>query len=223
MIVACSSCPAQYSVPDAKIRGKKVRITCKHCGAGVVVDATDQPLRNELRLEALEGLARSGMVEEPEDATRMMPRQGDLSVHEEPTMIGHVPAAALEAERRFSQPTAPPPAMSEAPVEPARRALSHDVPEHPLDVTDIASPQAKRASEGSSALPPASPLPTPPVKNVPAPQRVLPPQPSAELETMVSRTEPGPKSVPRSSRALYWVLGGLFVVVLLLAFMQTTH
>ncbi|HVW24251.1 MAG TPA: zinc-ribbon domain-containing protein, partial [Polyangiaceae bacterium] len=40
MNVACSSCPAKYAVPDEKVRGRKVRITCKRCGAPIIVDGT---------------------------------------------------------------------------------------------------------------------------------------------------------------------------------------
>ena len=40
MNVTCTGCPAKYAVPDDKVRGKKVRITCKHCGTNIVVDGT---------------------------------------------------------------------------------------------------------------------------------------------------------------------------------------
>jgi predicted Zn finger-like uncharacterized protein len=40
MNVSCTSCSAKYAVPEEKIRGKKVKITCKHCGAGIIVDGT---------------------------------------------------------------------------------------------------------------------------------------------------------------------------------------
>jgi predicted Zn finger-like uncharacterized protein len=40
MNVTCTGCPAKYSVPDEKVRGKKVRITCKHCGTNIVVDGS---------------------------------------------------------------------------------------------------------------------------------------------------------------------------------------
>lgn len=40
MNVTCTACPAKYAVPDEKVRGKKVRITCKHCGTHIVVDGT---------------------------------------------------------------------------------------------------------------------------------------------------------------------------------------
>jgi predicted Zn finger-like uncharacterized protein len=38
LIIVCNSCSAQYSVSDAKVRGKLVRITCKHCSSAIVVD-----------------------------------------------------------------------------------------------------------------------------------------------------------------------------------------
>ncbi len=40
MEVSCSNCPARYAVPDAKVRGRKVRIQCKRCKAAIVVDGT---------------------------------------------------------------------------------------------------------------------------------------------------------------------------------------
>jgi hypothetical protein len=40
MNVTCTGCPAKYAVPDEKVRGKKVRITCKHCGTNIVVDGS---------------------------------------------------------------------------------------------------------------------------------------------------------------------------------------
>jgi predicted Zn finger-like uncharacterized protein len=40
MNVSCGSCPAKYAIPDDKVRGRKVRITCKRCGASIVVDGT---------------------------------------------------------------------------------------------------------------------------------------------------------------------------------------
>jgi predicted Zn finger-like uncharacterized protein len=38
LIIVCNSCSTQYSVNDAKVRGKLVRITCKHCASAIVVD-----------------------------------------------------------------------------------------------------------------------------------------------------------------------------------------
>ncbi len=132
-----------------------MRVTCKHCGAGILVDATDEPRHERLRVAAVDALTAAA-IEGQEKAARPSRHFADLSVHDEPTVIGQVPLAALEAERRFSQSTVPPPTGGEA-AAPARkptpvdvgerpRALPHDVPEAPLDTTDIASPQAKRQS-----------------------------------------------------------------------------
>ncbi len=38
MNVTCTGCPAKYAIPDEKVRGRKVRITCKHCGTNIIVD-----------------------------------------------------------------------------------------------------------------------------------------------------------------------------------------
>ena len=38
MNVSCTSCSAKYAIPDEKVRGKKVKITCKHCSTGIIVD-----------------------------------------------------------------------------------------------------------------------------------------------------------------------------------------
>jgi len=40
MNVACSACPAKYVIPDDKVKGRKVRIPCKHCGAAIIIDGT---------------------------------------------------------------------------------------------------------------------------------------------------------------------------------------
>ncbi len=43
MNIGCTVCPARYAVPDAKIVGRKVRVTCKRCGSLLVVDGTSSP------------------------------------------------------------------------------------------------------------------------------------------------------------------------------------
>src|SRR5664280_1625085 len=40
MNVACGACPAKYVIPDEKVRGRKVRIPCKRCGAAIIIDGT---------------------------------------------------------------------------------------------------------------------------------------------------------------------------------------
>ncbi|HEX6277747.1 MAG TPA: zinc-ribbon domain-containing protein [Polyangiaceae bacterium] len=45
MNISCISCPARYGVPDEKLAGKRVRITCKRCGAVLLVDGSVNPPR----------------------------------------------------------------------------------------------------------------------------------------------------------------------------------
>ena len=43
MNITCIACPARYGVPDNKIAGRKVRITCKRCGTALIIDGTTEP------------------------------------------------------------------------------------------------------------------------------------------------------------------------------------
>lgn len=45
MNIACTVCSARYVVPDEKIAGRRVRITCKRCKALLTVDGTVSPPR----------------------------------------------------------------------------------------------------------------------------------------------------------------------------------
>src|SRR5882724_2930521 len=65
MNVTCTGCPAKYAVPDEKVRGKKVRITCKHCGTNIVVDGSALGVAPKLSVEAKP-------VPAPEEATYMV-------------------------------------------------------------------------------------------------------------------------------------------------------
>lgn len=105
MTVVCPSCLAVCNVPDAAAYGKKVRVTCQQCGNTVIADGTPpQPtLTPALDFSQLE------LAPADDDATRIMQRPLDFSVHDEPTVVGQIPLEALEAERRFSQQTVPPP------------------------------------------------------------------------------------------------------------------
>jgi predicted Zn finger-like uncharacterized protein len=74
MNIACSNCPAKYAVPDDKVRGRKVRITCKRCGAGIVVDGT-KLVQATAEPSAASARARHstkvGGLEAPGDSSRM--------------------------------------------------------------------------------------------------------------------------------------------------------
>ncbi len=42
MKVSCQACGAKYTIADDKVRGRKVKIRCKSCGAPIVVDAASE-------------------------------------------------------------------------------------------------------------------------------------------------------------------------------------
>ncbi|MDF3066147.1 MAG: hypothetical protein K0R38_1748 [Polyangiaceae bacterium] len=203
------------------MRGRKVRVTCKHCGYGIIVDGfsldapppakpapAPAPAPAMAPMETVPAIFDALSVAE-DDATRVMRKPQDFSVHDEPTVVGRIPQEALDAERRFAQSTVPPPkdgaedaaapASAEppateapAPTEPARSsppaAVPHDLPEQPLDSTKAASPHAIATTRTS-----------------------LPPVPSADVKTLISRTEP-------PAPALWpWVLGAILIVVVLAA------
>jgi hypothetical protein len=198
VIVVCSACPAQYSVPEAKVRGKKVRITCKHCRAGIIVDGTRLPEQAGLRMPEQErsalmpslGVASQSSSGEGNAATsRRAASAASFSAHDDPTLIGRIPHDALEHEGLYAQRALPPAAEAEEPAPAARAADSSlsrsmpkaprallEVPERPEDTTLIASPQAMgRRSQASS--PSLSVLPVPP----PAPRGA-----PAEVKTLIS-------------------------------------
>lgn len=218
LIIVCQSCQAQYSVPDAKVQGRKVRVTCKHCGYGIIVDGMAAPPPPAPKLAPFETVPAifDALSVADDDATRVMKRPLDFSVHDEPTVVGRIPIEALEAERRFAQRTepppppeaeepaatvsAPPPASLPTPLTPPPsgrelRALPYDMPEPALDSTKAASPQAMAMNH--AALPQVN---------------------GAELKTLLSEQEyyfPRPKVWP-------WVVGAVFVIVVLVG-LAVTH
>lgn len=141
------------------------------------MDATEPRASGELAASLLEQLPLSAAAEpdvSDTDATRVLPKHSEQSVHEEKTVVGDVPREVLEAEKKFSQRTLPPPA---------------EAPEQPLDKTGAATPVAIRASRPS-----------------------LPPQPGAEVKTLLSRTE----AAPATSSWRWWALGLALLLLLLL-------
>jgi predicted Zn finger-like uncharacterized protein len=114
MNVSCTSCSAKYAIPDEKVRGKKVKITCKHCSTGIIVDGT--------KLDAAGG-ASIPVAEAPIAAasapaatvTAPMP-----AVTAKPTSMAAAPAPVVAAA------PAPAPAAAPAPV-PAAAELSFDI------------------------------------------------------------------------------------------------
>ncbi len=200
------------------MQGRKVKVTCKHCGYGIIVDgfAIEPSPPKPAPVESVPAIFDALRVAPEDDATRVMRRPQDFSVHDEPTVIGRIPQEALDAERRFAQRTVPPPKDGEAappaapapppaasepppteellpvssvPAPPSPVALPHDVPEQPLDQTKAASPSALAAVSSSR-----SPVPE-----------------GSDAKTLFSRVDPPEQPV------WPWILGAILIVVVLAA------
>jgi predicted Zn finger-like uncharacterized protein len=102
MNVSCTSCSAKYAIPDEKVRGKKVKITCKHCSTGIIVDGT--------KLDAA-GDAPAAAPTAPVAAT--------------PTVTAPMPAVAAKTAPIAATPAPAPAAAPTAPATPTE--LSFDI------------------------------------------------------------------------------------------------
>jgi predicted Zn finger-like uncharacterized protein len=71
LIIVCNSCSAQYSVSDAKVRGKLVRITCKHCTSAIVVDGRQM---SEVEVASQKPLASYALPRRDESVVAAMPQ-----------------------------------------------------------------------------------------------------------------------------------------------------
>jgi predicted Zn finger-like uncharacterized protein len=112
MNVSCTSCSARYAVPDEKVRGKKVKITCKHCGTGIIVDGT--------KLDAGGGGASTSLVPSPAAAasTSLVPSPAAAA------STSLVPSPAAAAPVAVAAPTAAAGAPEPEAVVPAAPAVA---------------------------------------------------------------------------------------------------
>jgi len=118
LIIVCNSCSAQYSVSDAKVRGKLVRITCKHCSTAIVVDGrqmseTEVPVQKPL-------------------SSYVLPRRDESVVAAMPQSIA--PARSSVSSSRHAAVSAPAHAPVSAPVHapvsaPMHSAMTDDLRE----------------------------------------------------------------------------------------------
>jgi len=91
LIIVCNSCSAQYSVSDAKVRGKLVRITCKHCSTAIVVDGR-QMLEGEVPSQ--KSLSSYALPRRDESVVAAMPQSLRAPVHPPASSPGHAPVSA---------------------------------------------------------------------------------------------------------------------------------
>ncbi len=167
MNIACSSCPAKYAVPDEKVRGRKVRITCKRCGAAIIVDGT------ALGADAPAAAADAALVRAPQHTiaggTEAPAPTASPASNVEPAaaaapaaasgVTSNAGAPAPEADRRDGENDVATTA-GEAPAELARLATraSHDdakpaAPAEPPKVAAVPKPGAAAAKPAAIAKP----------------------------------------------------------------------
>jgi predicted Zn finger-like uncharacterized protein len=75
MNIACTACSARYGVADEKLLGKRVKITCKRCGAVLIVDGNVSPPTVSISASVPPGPAsgRSGSSRAPAPAAPARP------------------------------------------------------------------------------------------------------------------------------------------------------
>ena len=133
MNVSCTSCSAKYAIPDEKVRGKKVKLTCKHCGTGIIVDGT--------KLDA--GASAAPAATAPPNVAALAPSASlapapALAAAKAPTPLADTPAGTPAAKAAN-----PAPATKAAAVEELRFDIAYpDDRQETLSVSEIVAKYA---------------------------------------------------------------------------------
>ncbi len=202
MNVSCSNCPAKYAIPDEKVRGKKVRIKCKHCGAAIVVDGT--------HLGGPAAKAAASAARPAAASPRPAPEPKPPAAASTGATVGTAAPTAAKAPAA----AAPRPAVSPAPtgLRSGRSSAKQTMLGVPLPAVGAApappaagkapaadtSPKAPAADTSPKPITPAA-APRPAAKPSPAPEPAAPaPRTarSAAKRTIIGGLEAAPGSTP---------------------------
>jgi predicted Zn finger-like uncharacterized protein len=102
MIVDCHSCGATYNISDEKVRGRRVRVRCKSCGAGIIVDGAQLVAEDATRVYAPTfepaTYADKDDQDDRDESTRVFSAPVDMrarqpSVHDESTRVFTAPTS----------------------------------------------------------------------------------------------------------------------------------
>jgi predicted Zn finger-like uncharacterized protein len=168
LIIVCNSCSTQYSVNDAKVRGKLVRITCKHCASAIVVDGRQM---SEVSV---------AVASQKPLASYALPRRDE-------SVVAHAPVPSVVPSRpRAAIPAAPAPSVvADSPQEDERTMVNrsrfvddmsvHDertvIGQIPKEALEFERMFAQRTQPPPPDAPKAPTITSPPVAAVPnAPQ-----------------------------------------------------
>ncbi|MCB9590338.1 MAG: zinc-ribbon domain-containing protein [Polyangiaceae bacterium] len=162
MNVACEKCSAKYAVPDSKVKGRKVRITCKRCGAPIVVDgralAGDKSAEKPSPAKAAAKPAAKIEPAKPQ-AAAAKPKAESVKPADAPK-----PAASAKPIRPETPPTAIATAVSKPPTAKSTMlgglsAPSGPSPAAPKPLTGLGPKPAQRTMLGGVTAPrPATPI-----------------------------------------------------------------
>jgi predicted Zn finger-like uncharacterized protein len=189
LIIVCNSCSAQYSVSDAKVRGKLVRITCKHCTTAIVVDGRQMSETEVAPHKPLSGFA--------------LPRRDESIIATMPHSVAPARAPApVSAPRPAPVPSAFVPEDDQTMI--ARSRFGDDTSVHdertvigqiPKEALEFERMFAQRTQppppDTSSASSKASPVATSVPKDAPLPSFASEP-PASSSEPPASSSEPPP-------------------------------
>lgn len=117
MNVSCTNCPAKYAVPDEKVRGRKVRITCKRCGAAIIVDGTGGAGDGDSAQQRPQSIQAQSVAPSAQPPAAAAAPSGARAMAKR-TMMGVAPPAFGSSAPAPPAPS-PPPAAAPAPQRPA--------------------------------------------------------------------------------------------------------
>ena len=148
MEASCTSCPARFAVPDDKVRGRKVRIACKRCGAPIIVDGTTLgPATKPAAAPGATAAKPSPAAAAPKPAVTAPKPAAPAAPKPAVTAPAAAPKAALPA-------AAPKPAAVGAATKPASTAAAAA----PKPSPGVSAP---KPAVGPAAKAPAAPAPIP--------------------------------------------------------------
>lgn len=158
MNVACPGCGTRYAVADDKVRGRRVRITCKHCSTPIVVDGTTG--RSDAAPSGSVGPAAPRRVAaQPTPPVNTPLNREPSAAHHPRTPLASAaagdraapavaPKAGVKAPSATRTPTGvvalPPPAPAPRPTEPIERAPASGKPPVPQGPPRVAAQVPRR-------------------------------------------------------------------------------
>ncbi len=215
MQVTCPACSTKYSLPDEKVRGRRVRITCKRCASPIIADGTHLSAEG-----AVAGAKRSASAPPSSlssGSVASLPGSDLASIHApQPSLSPQVataastvsttrtratassapaPLATATAQRRplrqtiigVAAPANPPPGTGHHPAATPSARPAATPSAHPAATPSAHPPATPSASSGASAGQPSAQV---------APRATAPIAKRTAKKTMIGGLQAAPGSAP---------------------------